>query len=109
MRVGIYKDYILQALLIEFARQLSDYNDNYLLFLTVKRLAYIHGQQLVVNFKPLSVNASDRKTGSLTLTTFYTKKPEGKFILKNTNSLLLHFFILLPDPSVQKSTENVWL
>ena len=109
MRVGIYKDYILQALLIEFAHQLSDYNDNYLLFFTVKRLTYIHGQRLVVNIKPLLVNVFDGKTGLLTSTTFYTKKPEGKFILKNINSLLLHFFILFPDPSVQKSTEIVWL
>ena len=59
----MYKDYILQALLIEFVHQLSDYNDNYLLFLTVKRLTYIQGQQLVVNFKPLLVNVFIERLG----------------------------------------------
>ena len=70
---------------------------------------FMHNQRLVVNFKPLLVNVFDRKTASLTSTTYHTKKAERKFILKNAIYQLLHFFILFPDPSVQKSTENVWL
>ena len=68
---------------------------------------FMHNQRLVVNFKPLLVNVSDRKTASLTSTTYHTKKAERKFILKNAIYQLLRFFILFPDPSVQKSTENV--